>query len=99
MKPFRKNLAIAIDGGGIRGVIVTGALSMLEAQLGEPLHGRARLYAGTSTGSIISAALAAGLSASKIHELYLQLGDKIFREQLAYVAVPADAVPLSAGAA
>ena len=80
MKPFRKNLAIAIDGGGIRGVIVTGALSIVEQQLGRPLHETARLYAGTSTGSIISAALAAGFTASRIHELYLTLGDTIFRQ-------------------
>ncbi len=80
MKPFRKNLAIAIDGGGIRGVIVTKALTMLEEALGTPLHETARLYAGTSTGSIISAALAVGLSASKIHELYLALGDTVFEK-------------------
>jgi predicted acylesterase/phospholipase RssA len=80
MKPFRKNLAIAIDGGGIRGVIVTGALSVVEQYLGRPLHEIARLYAGTSTGSIISAALAAGFTASRIHELYLTLGDTIFRK-------------------
>jgi len=80
MKPFRKNLAIAIDGGGIRGVIVTRALSMLEAKLERPLHELSRLYAGTSTGSIISAGLAAGLTASTIHELYLQLGGEIFRQ-------------------
>ena len=80
MKPFRKNLAIAIDGGGIRGVIVTRALSMLEAKLERPLHELSRLYAGTSTGSIIFAGLAAGLTASRIHELYLQLGGEIFRQ-------------------
>ncbi len=80
MKPFRKNLAIAIDGGGIRGVIVTKALSMLEEATGKPIHDKARLYAGTSTGSIISAALAAGLPASKIHELYLSLGDAVFQK-------------------
>lgn len=80
MKPFRKNLAIAIDGGGIRGVIVTTALSMLEAKLERPLNEIARLYAGTSTGSIISAGLAAGLSANRIHELYLELGGHIFRQ-------------------
>jgi hypothetical protein len=80
MKPFRKNLAIAIDGGGIRGVIVTKALSILEGQLGRPIHDTARLYAGTSTGSIISAALAAGLTADRIHELYLELGGEIFRQ-------------------
>ncbi len=78
MKPFRKNLAVAIDGGGIRGVIVTTALSMLEEELKRPLHEISRLYAGTSTGSIISASLAAGFTASHIHELYLRLGKKIF---------------------
>jgi predicted acylesterase/phospholipase RssA len=80
MKPFRKNLAIAIDGGGIRGVVVTKALSMLEGKIGRPLHEICRLYAGTSTGSIISAALATGMTASRIHELYLKLGHHIFRQ-------------------
>jgi predicted acylesterase/phospholipase RssA len=79
MKPLRKNLAIAIDGGGIRGVMVTKALTMLEAELGQPLYERAKLYAGTSTGSIISATLAAGFTAQQIHELYLKLGSVIFR--------------------
>ena len=80
MKPFRKNLAIAIDGGGIRGVIVTRALTMLEEKLSRPINKIARLYAGTSTGSIISAALAAGMTTSKIHELYLSLGETVFRK-------------------
>lgn len=80
MEPFRKNLAIAIDGGGMRGVIVTRALSMLEEQLGRPVHDTSRLYAGTSTGSIITAGLAAGMSAARIHELYLKMGHTIFRK-------------------
>ena len=80
MKPFRKNLAIAIDGGGIRGVMVTRALAMLEAELGQPLHAICRLAAGTSTGSIISAGLVSGLSAAKMQELYLELGHSIFKK-------------------
>jgi predicted acylesterase/phospholipase RssA len=80
MKPFRKNLAIAIDGGGIRGVIVTRALSMLEEHLEQPLHDLSRLYAGTSTGAIISASLAAGMTAKRIHELYEEFGNDIFRQ-------------------
>ncbi len=82
MKPFRKNLAFAIDGGGIRGVIATRALTMLEQALGTPIHDLARLYAGTSTGSIISAGLAVGLSAARIHELYVALGHAVFRKGL-----------------
>ena len=80
MKPFRKNLAIAIDGGGIKGVIVTKALTMVEEKLGYPLHERAGLTAGTSTGSIIAACLASGLEAKKLHELYLELGNVIFQK-------------------
>jgi len=55
MKPFRQHVAIAVDGGGIKGVIVTRALAILEEHLGQSLHEVFRLAAGTSTGSIISA--------------------------------------------
>ncbi len=80
MKPFRKNVAIAIDGGGIRGVIVTRALSMLERHLKIPVHNVFRLAAGTSTGSIISAGIGAGLTAAQLHRLYISLGDTIFKK-------------------
>jgi predicted acylesterase/phospholipase RssA len=79
MKPFRKHVAIAIDGGGIRGVIATRALTILEEYLGQSSHEVFRLAAGTSTGSIISAGIGAGLSGAKMHELYTGLGDSVFR--------------------
>jgi hypothetical protein len=82
MKPFRKNVAIAVDGGGIRGVIVTKALSMLEKELARPLHDIFRLTAGTSTGSIIAAGLASGLTAEHLYQMYLRLGHEIFRKTL-----------------
>jgi len=82
MQPFRKNLAIAIDGGGIKGMIVTKALSMVEAQLGYPLHERTGLTTGTSTGSIIAAGLGSGLEAKTLHELYLELGNEIFQKSI-----------------
>ncbi len=82
MKPFRKNLAIAIDGGGIKGVIVTKALSMVEEQLGYPLHERTGLTAGTSTGSIIAAGFASGMEAKTLNELYLELGNEIFHQSI-----------------
>jgi len=80
MKPFRKNVAIAIDGGGIRGTIPARALAVLEKHLGKTCPELFRLTAGTSTGSIISAGIASGLSAEAIHALYLQLGQTIFRK-------------------
>ena len=82
MQPFRKNLAIAIDGGGIKGMIVTKALSMVEAQLDYPLHERTGLTTGTSTGSIIAAGLGSGLEAKMLHELYLELGNEIFQKSI-----------------
>jgi predicted acylesterase/phospholipase RssA len=77
---MRKHVAIAIDGGGIRGVIVTRALSMLEEHLGKSSPELFRLAAGTSTGSIICAGIGAGLSAAQMHELYLTLGKRIFKK-------------------
>ena len=78
MRPFRKNVAISIDGGGIRGVIVTQALSLLEDHFGKPLEDIFRLAVGTSTGSIISAGIGMGLSAGKMTALYCTLGSSIF---------------------
>lgn len=82
MRPFRKHVAIAIDGGGMRGVIVARALMMLERTLNQPLNQIFQLAAGTSTGSIIAAAVAAGLPALKIYQMYLELGPGIFKKTL-----------------
>jgi len=78
MKPLRPHVALAIDGGGIRGTLVAQALAVVEAAEGFSFAERAQLFAGTSTGSIISAALSVGLSAADIHQLYCELGPKIF---------------------
>ena len=40
MKPFRQHVAIAVDGGGIKGVIVTRALAILEEHAGLSGAGR-----------------------------------------------------------
>jgi hypothetical protein len=82
MKPFRKNVAVAIDGGGIRGVIVARALAMLEEELGRPSREIFGLTAGTSTGSIISAGIGAGLTGKQMADLYVELGNVIFRKTL-----------------
>lgn len=84
MKPFRKNVAVAIDGGGIKGVIATRALSILEDHLGKPCSEIFSLAAGTSTGSIISAAIAAKMNALRIDNLYRLLGEKVFKRRWRY---------------
>ena len=80
MKPFRRHVAIAVDGGGIRGVMVARALAILEEHLGQTCHDVFRLAAGTSTGSVISAGVGAGLSGAEMHQLYCELGETIFRK-------------------
>lgn len=80
MKPLRPNVALAIDGGGIRGALVASALSVVEEAEAISFAQTARLLAGTSTGSIISAGLSVGLSAARIHELYRELAGKVFPE-------------------
>ena len=55
-------------------MIVTRALAILEDHLGQSCHGIFRLAAGTSTGSIISAGIGAGLSGEQMHQLYCEMG-------------------------
>lgn len=88
MKPFRKNVAIAIDGGGIRGIIVTQALAVLETALNRSAGNIFRLAAGTSTGSIISAGIAAGITAACMTQLYIAMGQTIFPNSLSKALFP-----------
>jgi predicted acylesterase/phospholipase RssA len=84
MKPFRKNVALAVDGGGLRGTIVTRALSLVEESLGYPLHKVVHLAAGTSTGSAIAAGIAMRLPAARIHALYMENAHAIFQKRMRY---------------
>ena len=79
MKPLRKNVAIAIDGGGVRGIIPAKALTMLEAEVGKSVHQIFRLCAGTSTGSMLAAGIASGADATSLLQLYLNMCPVLFR--------------------
>ncbi len=82
MKPFRQHVAIAIDGGGIRGIMVTRALEALEAALGKKLGEVCEIAAGTSTGSVVAAGIALNKSAAEMTELYRVVSPKIFQKSL-----------------
>ncbi len=76
---------LSLDGGGIRGALTLGYLKKIENIIREKeqddtllLCDYFDLIGGTSTGSIIAAGLATGMSVDKITELYLDLGGKIF---------------------
>jgi len=77
---------LALDGGGIRGIIslafVERLESLLAARTGLPgfhLSQYFDLIGGTSTGAIIAAGLALGESAAHLIDMYLNLAHKGFR--------------------
>ena len=75
---------LAIDGGGIRGLIPALVLTELERRAGRRIFEMFDLIAGTSTGGILACALCAPdpLPASDLVELYTKEGPKIFDRSL-----------------
>ena len=73
----RKKL-LALDGGGIRGVLSLGVLRAIEKELGQPLGEYFDYIAGTSTGAILAAALAKGISLPELESFYFDFGPQIF---------------------
>ena len=80
---------LALDGGGIRGALTAGYLVELEKLLRQR-HGNPQLVladyfdfiGGTSTGSIIAAGLAIGMTAEDVSDAYLKLGAAGFKKVL-----------------
>lgn len=75
---------LAIDGGGIRGLIPALVLTELERRAGRRIFEMFDLIAGTSTGGILACAVCAPdpLPASDLVELYTEEGPKIFDRSL-----------------
>src|SRR5919205_1551196 len=69
---------LSIDGGGIRGIIPAVALVKLESTTGRLTRDIFSFVAGTSTGAIIAAAVAAGIPAPRILNLYLNRSREVF---------------------
>ena len=71
---------LAIDGGGIRGLIPALVLAELEDRSGRPVFELFDLMAGTSTGGILVSALCAPdpLPAAEVADIYEEEGPRIF---------------------
>lgn len=69
---------LSIDGGGIRGIIPTIALIKLEKTTGKLTRDTFSFVAGTSTGAIISAAVVAGIPATRLLDLYVNRAKEVF---------------------
>ena len=77
---------LSLDGGGIRGVLTLEYLEVIEETLKKRyandnllLCDYFDLIGGTSTGSIIAAGLACGMSVAQIKKLYYDLGRQVFQ--------------------
>jgi patatin-like phospholipase/acyl hydrolase len=70
---------LAIDGGGVRGIIPALALEALEEVTGRPARESFDFLAGTSTGAVVAAAVGAGIPAERIVSLYRRRGPELFR--------------------
>ncbi|MFY9727198.1 MAG: patatin-like phospholipase family protein, partial [Bryobacteraceae bacterium] len=69
---------LSIRGGGIRGIIPACCLVKLEAQLGGTTRDHIAYCAGTSTGALLTAAVAAGVPATDILKIYTDRSKEIF---------------------
>ena len=69
---------LSIRGGGIRGIIPCCCLIKLEEQLGGLTRDHIQLCAGTSTGALITAGVAAGIPARDLLKVYTDQSKKIF---------------------
>ena len=72
------SILLALDGGGIRGLITVQLLIALEQMLGDRLFDYVDWAAGTSTGAYITGGLARGWSLRDAQRLYLRLKDQLF---------------------
>jgi hypothetical protein len=83
---------LAIDGGGIRGLIPALVLAEIERRTGRRMATMVDVIAGTSTGAIIACALARPdpMAAGRIAEVYTVDGPKIFDRSALKVVTSVD---------
>jgi len=76
---------LALDGGGIRGILTLQFLKSIETLVKQRLGDEALicdyfdLIGGTSTGSILAAGLACGKTVDALQELYRNIGARVFQ--------------------
>jgi predicted acylesterase/phospholipase RssA len=84
LRPKDRRRILALDGGGIRGLITVEVLAAIEDQLRGERGADFRLadefdyVAGTSTGAIIATCVALGMSVAEIRDFYLDSGRQMF---------------------
>jgi patatin-like phospholipase/acyl hydrolase len=70
--------ALSINGGGIRGILPASVLAGLEQQTGKLTRDLFSYVAGTSTGALMAAGIAAGIPASELLAVYTTESKYVF---------------------
>lgn len=76
---------LSIDGGGIRGVFPAHILLCMTQRLGINIGEHFDMIAGTSTGSIVAAAIACKIDPADVVSLYCEHGPKIFSRRKSFL--------------
>lgn len=85
IKSTGKKKILALDGGGIRGMMAVEVLSVMEAMLEKELGQESFVLSdyfdficGTSTGAIIATCLSMGMSVEQVRQFYIESGAEMF---------------------
>jgi predicted acylesterase/phospholipase RssA len=70
---------LSIDGGGVRGIIPAVLLAALEREAGRPARETFDFVAGTSSGAVLTAGIAAGIPAERMVGLFETRSPEVFR--------------------
>ncbi len=88
-KESQRHKILTLDGGGIRGILTLEVLARMEKMLAEATGSGSEFrlcqffdyIGGTSTGAIIAAGLARGMSAKELLDFYQKTGPAMFDKQ------------------
>ena len=76
-----RKVILSVDGGGLRGVIPVSLLVALERITGRSARESFQFLAGTSTGAIVAAGIAAGVPAADLLDFYLTDAATVFTKR------------------
>src|ERR671917_1498883 len=71
-----RHVDLVFEGGGVKGIALVGAFSVLEEQGYEPQN-----MAGASAGAIVATLIAAGYTAAELREIIGKLDYDLFKDE------------------
>lgn len=88
----RTGRVLCLDGGGIKGLVMTQMLFVLEEILGKPIQECFDWISGTSTGGFLALMICMGKSVQDVQSLYYNLKEKVFVGGRPYEAGPLEEI-------